>query len=152
MKLSAKKKETLDKVYRLYNDNAAKQTKESQAAYEKLQHLCKTYKVDFDAFLKSKQSTAQTAKNATSEDKQAAAKPVNVSRRSFIIDCLKQGVFDKQSIAEAVALNLSKYSDLKKNLQAVSGTIYDLRRNYDADLTVCEETGRCLLKSYKTRR
>jgi hypothetical protein len=152
MKMTAAQKTKLDKVFALYNDNAAKQTEESNAAYAKLQELCKAYKVDFDAFLKSKDievPSSEKTENATSNSQTTVS---TQSRRAFIIDCLKQGVFDKQTLAEAIALKLDKYADLKKNLQAVSGTIYDLRQNYDADLTVCDTTDRIVLKSCKPRR
>lgn len=139
----------LDKVFNLYNDNAAKETKESEAALNKLQELCKKHKVDFDAFMSSKGAAVETTENTTS-DSTATVAAVVKSRRGFIISLLKEGIWDRKSIAEAIAENFpERYVDLKKNSAAVTGTINDLRTNKAADITVCDATGRILYKVSK---
>lgn len=153
MTMTAKQQDTLDKVYRLYADKAAQKTNESAAAYAKLQSLCKKWKLNFEAFVASKQQTSTTEKRSeTAENKPSTVKSYMTSRRAFIIEVLNQNVWDKASLAEAIALHFPKYADLKKNLQAVSGTIYDLQRNYNADIKVCDLTGRIVFTSYRAKR
>lgn len=152
MKLNAAQQTKLDKVFNLYNDNAAKKTEESNAALRKLQELCAAYKVDFDAFMKSKGVDNTAAEKSNSATSDSTATVSTLSRRAFIIRCMREGIWTKAEIAEAISLKLGKYQDYKRNMTAVSGTIYDLRQNYDADLTVCDMTGRIVLKSVKSRR
>ena len=149
MKISAKQQSTLDKVFALYNDSAAQQTEESAAAYSKLRTLCDKYKVDFDAYLESKgaKKPEEPKAEAPPEEPKPTAPKVVKSRRGYIIVLMREGVWDRASIAEAVAIKFPDYSDLKKNAQAVTGTIGDLRTNKGADIRVCETDGRILFKS-----
>lgn len=153
--LNKKQAAKLDKIFNLYNDAAAKSTEESAAAYEDLKRCCEAFKYDFEAFLKSKGVTVEKTNSATEEtsastDKQAKAP--RVSRRDFIIKHIRENVWCKDSLAEAIALHFpGKYEDLKRNKGAVSGTIYDLTTNYNADITVCDKTGRIIFRSMKAK-
>lgn len=141
--------EKLDKVFALYNDPAAQETKESQAAYGKLRDLCKAHKVNFAAYMRKKNSEGkrdEKPESTTSEDSTTNAMTFK-SRRGFVISLLREGLWDRKSIAEAVANYFpNRYTDLKKNAAAVTGTINDLRSNKGADITVCDATGRILYK------
>ena len=145
MKLNSQQQGKLDKVFNLYNDNAAKKTKESDASLHKLQELCKSYKVDFADFMKSKGVNVEKT-----EIEAPKVKTVKASRRNFIIVHMRENCWDKASLAEAIALHFPDcYADLKKNQQAISGTIYDLNSNKKASIAVCDADGRIVFKSMK---
>lgn len=144
MKISAQQQSKLDKVFALYNDSAAKETEESNAALAKLQELCSKYKIDFTQFMKSKGIEVQTTENVTSNA--SASVTVCTSRRAFIIAKMRENVWCKDSLAEAIALYFGdRYANLKKNKAAVSGTIYDVTSNGKLKVKVCDKTGRIVV-------
>lgn len=132
----------LDKVYALYNDDAAKKTQESEAALNKLKDLCKKHKVDFEEYMKSKGQSEPAQEEAKETEGPRPTPFVFRSRRNCIINLLREGIWDKAAIAEAVVyMSKGKYANLKQNMKAVSGTIYDLNAHSHTFVKTCE-TGR----------
>ena len=140
MKLNAKQQSKLDKCFALYNDSAAKTTEESEAAKEALKRLCEAYKVDFDAFMRSKQQSVNTDASDASTDASASVKNYMKSRRAFIIEKLQSCLYDKETLAHEIALFFAQYKDVKRNKTAISGTIYDLTTNDKATCKTCEDS------------
>lgn len=156
-KLNARTKSTLEKLYKLYNDEAAQESAESASAKHKIVDLCNKHNVNFEAFMRE-----MAAKHGNKEKEKAEAasdfdfvtqKQRNLrlaqarfkSRRNFIITCWAQGCFTKHDIAEAcVFVSSGKYSNVKSNLKAVSGTRYDLNAHHDVFLKICSD-GRCVV-------
>jgi hypothetical protein len=152
--MNQKQQKQLDKIFRLYNDNAAKETEESNAALNKLRTLCEKYKVDFDAYIASKseipakneaENSAPEAENNTASNDVSKPRPTLKSRRAFIIEALQQGIWDRKTLAEAVAALFPQYQDLKRNAGAVTGTVNDLRQNKSWDIRCCDD-GRLWVK------
>lgn len=136
--MKANIKSKLEKLYALYNDDAAKATEESAAALAKIKALCKRHKVNFEDFMAS-----MGHEEAKEETKPEPKVFVFKSRRNCIIELIREGCWDKRSIAEAVVfLSKGRYTNIKANLKAVSGTIYDLNAHGKGFIRTCPVDGR----------
>ena len=148
----AKVQSTLNKLYALYADSAAQKTEESNAAYAKIQSLCKKHSIDFDSFMKSKnklsdsadKDSANNADNDTSAEKREKKVFVFNSRRNAILQLVAQAMYSKADIAEAIVfLSNEKYANVKQNKKAVSGTIYDINAHTDKFIKCCADSRLC---------
>jgi hypothetical protein len=142
----------LDKLFALYNDDAAKQSKESEAALNKIRNLCKKHKVDFEGYMAGKGVTVETPEAPKAEEPktEAPAAPKAFafrSRRNTILLLVKEGMWDKKSIAEAIViLSKGKYDNVKQNLKAVSGTVYDINAHTDNFIKTAEDGRLCFIR------
>ena len=143
---------TLNKLYALYADNAAQKTEESNAAYAKMQSLCKKHSIDFESFMKSKnklsdsadKDSANNADNDTSAEKREKKVFVFNSRRNAILQLVAQAMYSKADIAEAIVfLSNEKYANVKQNKKAVSGTLYDVNAHTDSFIKCCADSRLC---------
>jgi len=143
---------TLNKLYALYADNAAQKTEESNAAYAKMQSLCKKHSIDFESFMQSKnklsdsvdKDNANNADNDATTEKREKKVFVFRSRRNAILQLVAQAMYSKQDIAEAIVfLSNDKYSNVKQNKKAVSGTLYDVNAHTDKFIKCCADSRLC---------
>lgn len=139
--------EKLDKIYALFASTQF--AAEKANCLDKLQRLCKKYKVDFKSFLEAKDFDAEVqrrkqAKEAEAkqrrEEAEAKAYKATVkrrSRRSLIIEMLKSNMFDVESICEVLS-DVYNYNDYKANKKAIAGTRYDLTTNKNYFFRTCD--------------
>jgi len=114
---------------------------EKEIALRKLHKLCEKHKVNLhrlvsDCTLNINYADKVQSK-ATSNAMYEADKAK--SRRSLIIEMLRQNIHSKDSIAEVLS-EVYEIADFKTNKKAVAGTLYDLQTNKAYfDYKVCKD-------------
>lgn len=142
--------EKLDKIFAMFADSATT-VHEKANALDKLQRLCKKYKVDFQDYMQAKDFDLQfearkqqreaeaKQRREAAEAKAYKARSKKRSRRSLIIEMLKSNMFDADSINEALC-EVFDYTDSKSNKKAISGTKYDLTVNKNYFFRDCSDS------------
>ena len=150
MTISAKEKSKASKYFNMFVDNASSDNEKNKAK-EMLVKLLQKHKASISDFVDNVDN--ETAKLFDFSEKQETEVKRNYklsnntlkqsnnkkSRRKLIIEMLKQNSFTKREIAQVLT---SQYAiaDLKQNLKAVSGTIYDLQTHNLASFKIDAET------------
>ena len=124
----------MTKLYKLSINKAAKKGEVSNAKRQ-LTRLAKKHKVNLEKFiadLKPANTLNGMLNNISATlNKPKATAASNAtkkrSRRSLIVEHLKEGLWDIKTLSEAL-VNFG-YPDVKANKKAVSGTMYDFTTN-----------------------
>ena len=150
MTISAKEKSKASKYFNMFVDSAAS-VNEKNKAKEMLVKLLKKHKACITDFVDnidnetaklfdfSEKQETEVKRNYKLTDNTLKQSNNKKSRRKLIIEMLKQNSFTKREIAQ-VLTSQYKIADLKQNLKAVSGTIYDLQTHNTASFKIDSET------------
>ena len=146
--MTSKQKATARKLHNMFIDNATTDN-EKEVAKNKLIDMLKKHKAslsDFvdnvensDMFNFSEKVKVSVKRSYLLSDRSKKSGTNKKSRRAIIISMLKENKHTKLEIATFL-LNTFQVADLKNNLKAVSGTIYDLSSNNKATFKIDNET------------